>query len=412
MNPAQQPTRRLFLQTSGAALAGLALSPWPALGDEGAPAAAGKVLVVVFLRGGADGLSLVAPYGDARYRALRPTLAVPPPGAEGGAVDLDGAFGLHPRLAALGPLFAEGQAACVHAVGRPGNTRSHFEEQDVWETARLDGAVDAEGWVNRYLQAVPREGFLRAVAVGDSLPRMLQGEVSALAIRSLEDLRLGEGAAAGAALADAYGAGGAGARGLVGRTGEATLAGAAEVARALAAARASEVEYPDTPLARRLALVARLIHADLGVEVAEVDAPGWDTHQNQAVGLGNNAQALGDALAAFVRDLGPRRDDVLVLTLSDFGRTAAENGTRGTDHGWGNRLLAFGGPVARARAAGAGPLVGAWPGLGEDALEQGRDLRHTTDFRDVLGEALRVHLGCDPAGVIPGRAFELVGLLA
>lgn len=433
-------TRRYFLRSSGALAAYLGVAPLQALGAAGAlprvRVAPGRTLVVIFLRGGADGLNLVVPFGDPAYARLRPSLGIAAPGpAEGSTLDLDGFFGLHPRLAALKPLFDEGVAVAAHAVGYDKNTRSHFEEQDVWETGVIGNTVNSDGWLNRHLATSEGHGRIRAVSIGDAMPRILHGKARAYAIRGLEDLTMPargvDPAKVAAALEHAYcsrpEAHRSAARDLLADTARTTLEGMEELQALAAQDYKPAAEYPRTDLARKLMQVARLIKADVGLEVAEVDLGGWDTHQDQGAAggqFGNLAQELGDAMAAFCRDLGDRLNNVTVVTLTDFGRTAAENGTRGTDHGWANGMLLAGGAVARAHAAahasaaaaGAGSsrrVVTEWPGLAPDQLHEGRDLLHTTDFRDVLAELVRIHLG-NPnlERVLPGHEFRPAGLVA
>jgi uncharacterized protein (DUF1501 family) len=435
-------TRRYFLKTTGALLSYVGVAPLlsnPVLGAITPRAAArNRTLVVIFLRGGADGLNLVVPHADTPYYDLRKTLAVAAPGAESGAaIDLDGFFGLNPRLGALKPLFDDRLAVAAHAVGYDRNTRSHFEEQDTWETGVVGNTISSDGWLNRHLltSTSPTGSQIRAVAIGDSLPRIMHGKAGAFAVRGLEDLSLpmprkADPAVVTAALERAYGgmdagaASGAGevstARDLLSQATGTTLDGIAQLRAVTSGEYKPAAEYPRSELARKLMQIARLIKADVGLEVAEVDIGGWDTHQNQGRGaegaFGNLAQQLGDAIAAFTRDLGDRIDDTLVVTMTDFGRTAAENGTGGTDHGWANCMFLVGGSVRRgheARGGGFRPVVTNWPGLAPDQLHQKRDLLHTTDFRDVLGEVVATHLG-NPGikTVLPGHEFRGVGLVA
>ncbi len=428
-------TRRYFIRSTGAIGAYLGVAPLNLLGMAGAAEPApctvrrGKTLVVIFLRGGADGLNLVIPFGDPHYAQLRKSIEVPATGADA-AIDLDGFFALHPRLAPLTPLFDSGLAVAAHAVGYDKNTRSHFQEQDVWETGIVGNTVGSDGWLNRHLATSQGHGRIRAVAIGDNLPRILRGRVPAYAIRGIEDLTLpgdrGRTKMLAAGLEHAYctpprehtGS----ARDLLARTTGATLQGMKELQHLTDRRYVPSAPYPQTELASRLMQVARLIKADVGLEVAEVDYGGWDTHQDQGRGaggtFGNLAGGLAGAMAAFAADLGDRMDDVVVVTLTDFGRTAAENGTGGTDHGWANCMLLAGGPVARGNAAAARAgqprkVVTRWPGLAPDQLHEGRDLLHTTDFRDVLSELVRVHLG-NPhlETVLPGHQFKPVGLIA
>lgn len=451
-------SRRYFLQTSGAMAAYIGISPHTLLGAPNAgrgaglghapliaqPVAKGKTLVVIFLRGGADGLNLIVPHGDAHYAKLRPTLAIPGPGSRSRAkaLDLDGYFGLHPRLAPLAKHFDAGTLRAIHAVGYATNTRSHFEEQDVWETGIIGNTVNSDGWVNRHLATSQGHGPIRAVAIGDTLPRILHGKAPAYAIRGVDDLTLpgrpNQQAAIKAGLEHAYAAPGSNAsaiaqqtqnaRDLLSQAANVTLDGIEQLRPLIGSAYSPAAAYPETNIARQLLQVARLIKADVGLEVAEVDFGGWDTHQSQgspsdndqAGGtFGNLAGELAAALDAFATDLADRLDDVLVVTLTDFGRTAAENGTQGTDHGWANCMFALGGPVKKAAAAigaastGSRKVIGTWPGLAPDQLHEGRDLLHTTDFRDVLAELVRVHLGNSSLeAVLPQHTFKPVGLIA
>ena len=419
-------SRRQFIELSGSLAITLTM-PRLVLGAP-APArvARRRTLVVVWLRGGIDGLNLVVPHADPDYRRWRPTLAVAAPSAKGGCLDLDGFFGLHPRAAALQPLFAEGRAVAIHAVGYGGNSRSHFEEQDVWETGVPGSTLRHSGWCNRCLQTAEGPGPIRAVSIGNTLPRLLRGDAPSYALRGVDDLSVGDGGQrdrVAAALERAYGSAGAGegaAGDLVADAGRRTLAAMERLREVAGRKYVPAAPYPErNGFAAQLREVARLVKADVGLEIASVDFGGWDTHQNQAGGAtgpyADRVQALATGLAAFLADLGERQDDVLVLTQSEFGRTVRENGTNGTDHGWGNVVLAFGGSAARGHAArGERRLVlGTWPGLAADGLQQGRDLRHTTDFRDVIAEAARVHLGVvDPSAVVPGHTSAPLGYLA
>jgi len=387
-----------------------------------------KVLVTVFLRGGMDGLHLVVPHADPAYADLRSYLAIPAPGTRDGALDLDGFFGLHPALSALAPRFEEGSAVALHAVGSPGNTRSHFEEQDTWETGRLVESSGArnqrhgDGWLNRWMAQAGASSPVRAVSFSDNLPLLLRGAQPSIAVRGLGDFANPGDASLAAQLARAYKkeqeqqdemSTRRAATRLIRDRGEETLAALSVLEDVARNAAETEVEYPNTPFSQRLRDVARLVRADVGLELAQVDLGGWDTHRGQGAArgaFGNLARQLGDGLAAFLEDLGERREDVLVLAFSEFGRTARLNGTGGTDHGWGNAMLALGGPIAAARDSRPGPVLGSWPGLAREQLRDNRDLAHTTDFRDVFAEALG-HLGGARAELFAGRPGAPVGLL-
>lgn len=440
-------TRRYFLQSTGALSVYLGVSPLNLLssGSNASATAAtlggatnsslvkrGKTLVVIFLRGGADGLNLVVPYGDPAYAKLRPGLGLKY--AKGNQpnnlIDLDGFFGLHPRLGPLAPMFQSGLGVALHAVGHHQNTRSHFEEQDVWETGVIGNTVNSDGWLNRHLATSEGRGPLRAVAVGDNMPRILHGDAPAYSIRGIEDLAFPsdriDPARMAHALEHAYQRDAMqdqdAARDLLAETANTTLDGVKQLRDLVTQPYTPAAAYPETQLGRKLKEVARLIKADIGVEVAEVDLDGWDTHQNQGQGVNgafaNLAGQLAGAIAAFQTDMADRMDDVLVLTLSDFGRTAAENGTNGTDHGWGNCMFLFGGPVAKANAIASAAgnerkVLTTWPGLGPEQLHDGRDLENTMDFRDVIAEVVRVHLGNKHLEtVLPEHEFKRVGVVA
>jgi uncharacterized protein (DUF1501 family) len=424
-------TRRYFLKSTGALAVYCGINPLRTLAEVGLTAAdvkpvtKGKTFVAIFLRGGMDGLNFIVPFKDPGYQKLRQTIALGAPGSNGGVVDLDGFFGLNPRAAALAPLFKNGTAMALHAVGYDLNTRSHFEEQDTWETGVTGNTVNSDGWLNRHLITSEGHGPVRAVSIGNVLPRILRGSAPAFALHGISDLALPGVGTMGdvqmaAALEHAYctpprdhaGA----AHDLLAQTTQTTLDGVALIKAKMATMIDTSANYPKTDFGRKLQQVAQLIKSDIGLEVAEIDYDGWDTHQNQggAAGqFGNLAQGFAEGLAAFAQDLGDRLNDTLVLTMSDFGRTAAENGTGGTDHGWANCMVAVGGNLATASAGGiVKPVLSKWPGLEKEQLHQGRDLLHTTDFRDVLGEVVSMHLGNSQIKtVLPSHDFKPVGLI-
>jgi len=397
--------RRFFLKSSGLAMLGLGFAPGFLSRAVAARTAANKkILLAVFQRGGADGLSMVPPVGDPEYYALRPTLAIARPGeGEGAALKLDDTFGLHPALSSLAPLYEAGALAIVHAVGSPKPTRSHFDAQDFMEGG-IPGALAPDGWLNRALQneAANDPRAFRAVALQSNLPRSLFGSAPAVAMGSVAEFKLRTGR-----LSDA------GARSF-----EALYASAVDVAlrntgnetfealRLLEKAKLDEMpvqhgaDYPNSPLGRRLQDVARLIRADIGLEVAATDCGGWDTHVGQGAAQGQLAarlKELGDSLAAFAVDLGDSMADVCVVTMTEFGRTVRENGNRGTDHGTASLMFVMGGGVRGRR------VIGQWRGLREPNLFEGRDLAMATDFRAVLSEILASHLGISRlAPVFPG----------
>ncbi len=414
-------TRRHFLQLGAATAIAGGFSPLRSLAAT--PVRKDRTLVAVFLRGGIDGLNFVVPHGDKNYYQHRQSLAIPrPSGADDSAIDLDGFFGLHPAAAALRPMFKDGTATALQAVGYAENTRSHFEEQDTWETGVVGNSLSSDGWLNRHLASSTGHGTIRAVAIGGNLPRMLRGRAPAYAIRGVADLAMpatqADAAVLRAALETAYctkpdPAHAATTAEMLAKTAAATLEGTRQL-EAIAKGDyqpAHGATYPKSGIARQFMEAARLIKAGVGTEVIQIDYGGWDTHNNQGGATGGFANRLRDlceAMAAFSKDLGDGMRDVLVLTLSDFGRTVRENGTRGTDHGWANCMIALGGTLAKPPK----PVLGEWPGLEVEQLQQRRDLRHTTDFRDVLAEAVSKHLGNRHIdAVIPKHSHQPVGLL-
>ena len=396
-------TRRPFLRASGLTIGALSAAPGWVLrvAAQGTPHR--KVLVAIFQRGAADGLNIVVPFFEPRYYTLRPSIAIPAPGRPNGGIDLDGRFALHPVLQPLKELWDAGQLAIVNAVGSPDPTRSHFDAQEFME-AGTPGVKTEDGWLNRALPvASGRTSPMRAVAVSTQVPLTLQGSRGAIAVDDLPRFELG-GSDAAAVLESLY------AESTDAHLGGQGL-GAFEAVRVIETVR----RQPYTPangaqyfgeFGRRLQQVAQLIKADIGVEVAFADLDGWDHHTNEVPQLGNLLREFGGSLAAFARDLGDRMADVVVVTMSEFGRTAAENGGGGTDHGHGDVMMVLGGRVR------GGAFFGKWPGLEPEQLFEGRDLAVTTDFREVLSELVRIHLGQNPEEVFPGyRPGAGLGLL-
>jgi uncharacterized protein (DUF1501 family) len=416
-------TRRQFLRATGSAAISGGLGPLHLLAaDAPQPTRKGRTLVAVFLRGGIDGLNFVVPHGDPDYYKRRKSIAIPRPSGDPNTCrDLDGFFGLHPSAASLMPLFKDHRAVALQAVGYANNTRSHFEEQDTWETGVVGNTLSADGWLNRHLASSTGHGSIRAVAIGGNLPRILRGRAPAYAIRGIADLSMprlpGDADAVRAALETAYCTKPDAARtalaGLLSQSATATLEGTRQL-EAIAKQEykpASGANYGKSGIALQFQEAARLIKANIGTELIQLDYGGWDTHNAQGGvngGYATRLRELCDAMATFTRDLGDAMSDVLVLTLSDFGRTVEENGTYGTDHGWANCMIALGGSLAKPTK----PVLGEWPGLALEKLHQKRDLLHTTDFRDVLAEAVSSHLGNPNTGlVMPNHECKPVGLI-
>jgi uncharacterized protein (DUF1501 family) len=363
-----------------------------------------RVLVAVFQRGAVDGLAMVPPYGDAAYASTRPGIAIQPPrrGESNSAIDLDGFFSFHPGLAPLLPLWENRSLAVVHACGSPDTTRSHFDAQDYMETGTPGVKSTPDGWLARAVRALPeRPSPVRAVAMGASLPRSLRGEAGAIALQRIADFDVrGAGAPQAATRRGFESLYEQGVRDLLHGAGRETF----EAVRVLKSIRsggpANGARYPRGRFGESLRQIAQLIRADVGLEVAFADMGGWDTHVGQGNERGQLAlrlTELASALASFALDLGQRMADVAVLTMSEFGRTVAENGNRGTDHGHATAMLVMGGGVRGGR------VYGRWPGLRSDQLFEGRDLAVTTDFRALFAEVATRHLRVPPeAAVFPG----------
>jgi len=392
------PVTRRFLVKSGAlAVVGYGLTRLPGFLIRAAAGATRrrKTLVVLFQRGAADGLNIVVPHGDRPYYKLRPSIAIPRPrpGGEGVALDLDGRFGFHPALGAFKELYDRELLAVIHAAGSPDATRSHFDAQDFMESGTPGVKSTRDGWLNRYLQSHPQadgSGF-RAVASTSQLPRILGGHASALAIPRLSRFGL-EGRYAALArdgLEALYSASG---DELLAATARETF-DAVELLERVDPTRhrpANDADYPGGAFGSALLQIAQLIKSDVGLEIAFAELGGWDHHVNEGGVQGQLAGLLrrfARGVEAFVRDLGDRMEDVVLVTLSEFGRTAGENGSAGTDHGHAGAMFVIGGPVR------GGKLYGDWPGLEPEQLYEGRDLALTTDFREVMARLLRGHLG-------------------
>ena len=373
------------------------------------------MLVCVYLRGAADALSLVVPYAEERYHALRPTLAIARPDdrrAKKGdrALDLDGQFGLHPSMGALLPLFHAKELAIVHAVGSDDQTRSHFEAQDRMEHAGAKDQPAGSGWIARHLRSRPgaRAASLSAVALGTSVPESLRG-VPVAVLQSASEYRLGPSRddAFAAALAKLYAPSNEPALPFdpdlrdAGREAITTL----ERLRVLEGESPRGPKYPEGQLGDGLREIARLARADLGVEVACVDYDGWDTHFVQSQLLPDLAGKLGAALHAFREDLGDVMEHVLVVCMTEFGRRAYENASLGTDHGRGGVMFLLGGGVRGGR------VLTEWPGLSEEKLEPPGDLAVTIDYREILSEIVRSRLANpNDAQVFPSIGARSWGL--
>ena len=433
-------SRRIFLKNGGAAIASVGLAPLlgPAFLRRAVFAAeptAGKrkkTLICVFQRGAADGLSIVVPHGDKDLYRLRPGLAIGrPSGGGGNALELDGFFGLHPALAPFLPIYKSGHLAAIHACGSPNGTRSHFDAQDYMESGAPGNKGVADGWLSRTVLACPQDRAklaaspFRAVALGGAMPRILQGDAGALAIPDLKTFGVGTSNAGGqkrggnaqneamTAAAMAGGGGGGVAGGfetlydkavgdVLHGTGQESFEAIKMLRRINPAgyAPARGVVYPNGKFGESLKQIAQLVKSDVGLEVAFAEIGGWDTHSNQGTTQGRLSQQLrefGQGVSALYHDLGDRMSDVVILTMSEFGRTVRPNGSNGTDHGHATCFFALGGAV------NGGKVLGKWPGLAEEQLNDNRDLALTTDFRAVFGEIAQKHLGAQGMSrIFPG----------
>jgi len=388
-------TRRIFLRNSALAVVGTAAVPSFLTRAAFGAAEAGtrdRRLVVIFQRGAADGLNIVVPHAEAQYYAMRPSINIP----RNAVLDLNGFFGLHPSLAAFRPLWEQRHLAIVHAAGSPDATRSHFDAQDFMETGTPGVKATEDGWLNRSLHSMPsptEKSNFRAIALGPSLPRILTGNEPAVAMNNINDFSIGGRNPKPSVAASAFEA-------MYDHSSDAVLHGTGEetfdavkMLKAADPAKYTPSPYANYPRGRfgdSLRQLAQLIKANLGVQVAFADIGGWDHHVNEGATEGQLANVLGDfsqAIAAFWTDLGDLGEDTVVITMSEFGRTARENGNRGTDHGHANVMFVLGGPVK------GGKVYGRWPGLDQSQLYEERDLALATDFRQVIGEVVARHMG-------------------
>ncbi len=404
-------SRRGFMKGGAMALVGTSVIPSflvrGVMAEATNAAAQGKKLVVIFQRGAADGLNVVVPHAEPNYYAMRPTIAI----QQKDVLDLNGFFGLHPAMASFKPLYDQGHLAIVHAAGSPDSSRSHFDAQDYMESGTPGIKVTPDGWLNRALQngpvpvsgGQPRATAFRAVALGSQVPRTLQGKLPAIAVSNLADFSVGGKGPQTSPISNAFQA-------MYDESTDAMLHGTGqetfEAVKMLKAADPAKYQpgngamYPNGAFGNNLKQIAQLMKANLGVEAAFSDIGGWDTHQNQGAASGqlaNRLKEFSEAIAAFWKDMGAESENVTLVTMSEFGRTARQNGTGGTDHGHANVMFVLGGGVR------GGKVYGTWPGLANEQLNEGRDLAVTTDFRNVLGEAAYKTLGAKNLDVVfPG----------
>jgi uncharacterized protein (DUF1501 family) len=404
--------RRYFLKTGGISLASFGMmAAAPRFLHQFANAATAsvnrkKVLVTIFQRGAVDGLNMIVPFGESEYYNVRRTIAVPGPKQDGGAIDLDGFFGMHPAMRSLESFWRDKRLAVINSAGSPDNTRSHFDAQDYMESGTPGIKGTRDGWLNRVLQTTSgkADSPFRAVSMTRQLPRSLYGRAASVAMTDLGDFSIKAGLYSGDLKGGFEGVYEQNVRDTLGDAGKETFEAVNFLKTANPAQYGPEngAAYPNTELGRSLRQIAQLIKAGVGLEVAFTDTGNdirWDTHVNQGGSQGqlaNYLRTFSQAISAFAMDLGKRMDDVLLITMSEFGRTVRENGSRGTDHGHGNAMLVLG------NAVNGGKVYGHWKGLKNEHLWEGRDLAVTTDFRDVFAEAAFKHLGArDLAKIFP-----------
>ena len=409
--------RRFFLKSGGIALASMGMSlsapsflERVVMGREAITGGRRKTLIAIFQRGAVDGLNMVVPFGESSYYDLRPNIAIPKPDAANAesAINLDGFFGLHPSMKPFKSLWDSKRLAIVHASGSPDNSRSHFDAQDYMESATPGVKSTPDGWLNRYLQNKKggQESSFRAVSLTRTMPRVLMGRAPAVAMANVSEFTIRAGKSSANVQSSFEEIYAQQSKDKLAGTGRETFDAVNYLKKANPAQYKPEngAEYPSNQFGNSLRQIAQLIKADVGLEIAFTDAGGWDTHVNQGNGRGQLANLLAQfstAIAALYQDLGQRMDDVVVLTMSEFGRTVKENGNRGTDHGHANAMFVLGNSVQ------GGKVYGRWPGLKSDQLYEGRDLALTTDFRDVFAEIASRHLDAtDLKSIFPGYSLN------
>ena len=384
-----------------------------------AQAAEGKTLVTIFQRGGCDGLNAVIPFTEQRYYQLRPTIAVVPPDSNNpaAALNIDGTFGFHPSLAPLLNIYQDGQLAILPAVHYPDATRSHFQGQFYIESAQAQDSSD--GWLNRHLQTQSFVSQFRAVGLGNELDQSLRGGATAASLTSIDNFSLGVDESEQGLLLSRMGqvyaqdAGPSATKQLLHRFGRKVIDDLDIIAqiRQQPYIPANGAVYPDSSFGRDLMQIAQLIKSGIGLELATASIGGWDTHSNQGAGESGGRQArahdnFARGIGALYTDLGELMGDVVIMTQTEFGRTSAENGSQGTDHGYASCWYAMGGGIQSG-------IYGDWPGLADDQLHQGRFLAQSVDYRDIYAQILTHHLQNNALDtLLPGHSVTDLGMFA
>ncbi len=422
--------RRTFLKSSGLAVVALGTSGTPffltrAAASIHAPSKQKKILVTIFQRGAMDGLMAVTPFTDANLAQARPRLGMQVGKSKGQLIDLDGKFALHPSLATLESLYREKRLAIVHGMGSPNTTRSHFDAQDYMETGTPDRKGTPSGWLNRASTmlhtATPKTETtpFSSVAMTSAMPRSLYGDAPALAIARLDDFGVRVGGGNNAAAMALANSSSKGFESLYEQTSQKILRGTGQdsfdAMKILSEANLKSytptkgVTYPTSPLGDSMKQIAQLIKANVGLEIAFAESGGWDTHVQQGTVNGTfsrRAQDLADSIEAFWRDIEPQQDDVVLMTMTEFGRTVRENGSGGTDHGRASCLFVLGNQMD------GGKVHGSIPALVSENLADGRDVPVTTDFRAIFSEVAAKHLGItDSTKLFPGWSGGRIALI-
>lgn len=410
--------RRQFLKKL--ALSSAAMSLWTSgspivFSVKSAHAAQGKVLINIFQRGGCDGLNVVVPFGEDRYYELRPTIAIarPDSGDSGAALNLDGFFGLHPSMSGLHSMFQQGRLAIMPATHYPDGSRSHFDSQHFIESGQR--VRSNSGWMNRHLATHSHTADVRALSVGSELVHAMRGDISVSTLSNFNSLgfRVDENEEAEllARLSEVYEhpASELSNHQLLHSYGQQMLEDV-NILKDIGEQPYSVengANYPNSRFGQELKMLAQIIKSDVGLELANINIGGWDTHSNQGGATGRQASRLkdlSDGLTAFYTDLGARSIDVATVVGTEFGRTSQENGSRGTDHGYASNWMVIGGGVS-------GGIYGQWPGLNEAQLHHGRYLAMATDYRDIYADILSGFLGNHQiAEVLPSHIHNPIGL--
>ena len=392
-------SRRQFMQLTAVGSASLAVPRLVFAGREGG-SRTDDVILSIFLRGAADGLNIVPPWGDPDYYHLRPNLAIAKPGTEGGALALDDFFGFHPGMSSLMPVFETGDLAVIHACGSPAPSHSHFEAQDLMERGLEESSSDFNGWLGRYLDYRMDDSFgvFHAVAMGVAAPRTLAHQASTIAMPDIESFSLllpaDQEDALRQLLQELYPG-----DSMLDAASRDTLAAVDELAAAdpLQYPPDNGAEYPDSEFGRQMQAIGQLIKSDIGLRAGALSLGGWDTHEGETATLESLLPDLAGTLAAFHTDMGARMSGITLVVMTEFGRRAYENGSAGTDHGHGSFMLAMGNNV------NGGKVYHQWPGLKEADLYGAGDLAVTIDYRQVLAELISERTAGMPSEILfPG----------